>query len=476
MEIPSLCWCLLLAGCLQLDAGYTQQPSAESSADDGADPLFLSPLIKDCNISEARAKSNVTFFKQFGIQANAHSGYITVNEETGSNLFFLFIEAEQNCSAAPLMLWTQGGPGLSSLFGLLLQNGPVAFEYGKNISKRDLTIQQHVNIIYLDAPVGAGFSFTNNQSGYPRLLPNVTKDIKEFLNQFLVLFPEFMDRDFYTAGDSYGARYSVALAQDMLSRPSDLRLYFQGVIGGVGFLGPIFEIADSSEFLLQTSMLNQEGYKTFKEQFEKMRQLASTGNMTLVGLALKMLFDTIFTSTSKTHFQNLTLYNDQASPLYTERPLDMISCVLYANSSLFKTAIHAGVNSSIQYANPELLQAFVFDWALDITQIVEYVLNKTRVLFYTGQIDALFPSTNLQGYFEKLNWTYKEEYVNADRHLWRPYAQSYNGAGYLKSMHNFTSMVMLGMSHFAGYDKPVETYYLMREFIERNISFSLQTE
>uniref|UniRef100_A0A023GCU7 Putative carboxypeptidase vitellogenic-like protein n=1 Tax=Amblyomma triste TaxID=251400 RepID=A0A023GCU7_AMBTT len=122
MEIATFSWCLL-TGCLQLAACF---------ADDEADPLFLSPLIKDCNISEARAKSNVTFFKQFGIQANAHSGYITVNEETGSNLFFLFIEAEQNCSTAPLMLWTQGGPGLSSLFGLLLQNGPVSFEYGRN--------------------------------------------------------------------------------------------------------------------------------------------------------------------------------------------------------------------------------------------------------------------------------------------------------------------------------------------------------
>uniref|UniRef100_A0A023GBE4 Putative serine carboxypeptidase cpvl n=1 Tax=Amblyomma triste TaxID=251400 RepID=A0A023GBE4_AMBTT len=274
MEITSLCWCLLLAGCLQLAAGDSPEvtPKGESaapsesngqevppnapSADPKTDPLFLTPLIEACNFSEAKEKSNVTYFKQYGINATAHSGYITVNETTKNHLFFLLIEAEENPDTAPLMLWTQGGPGLSALFGLLLQNGPLSFDYEKNFSRRDLTIQKHVSMIYLDAPVGAGFSFTENITGYPKLLPDVIIDIKEFLRQFLELFSEYKQRAFYIGGDSYAARYAVGLAQYMLMKPQELNLTLQGIIGGVGFLAPIFQLADSSEFLFQASMLD----------------------------------------------------------------------------------------------------------------------------------------------------------------------------------------------------------------------------
>uniref|UniRef100_G3MM89 Carboxypeptidase n=1 Tax=Amblyomma maculatum TaxID=34609 RepID=G3MM89_AMBMU len=461
-------WTLLPLVCsVQADSGYT---------DSG--PLFLSPLIRNGSIAEAKNRSTVTFFKYFNVNASAYSGYITVNNNS-SNLFFLFVEAEQTPKEAPLMLWTQGGPGLSALFGLFLQNGPVKFDVQYNgstpipsPSRRELTIQSDWNVIYLDAPVGAGFSFTASNSSYATKLENITSDIVEFLQQFLVLFSEYEWRDFYAAGDSYAARYSVALADYMLRCPGIVNLTFQGTIGGVGFLAPILELADSSDFLYQVSMLDKKGYGIFKQQFENIRNITRQGQY---DIAIYMLAQTIFAyQDKKTLFQNLTFYNNHASPLYSEMPLSMLLCFKYINSSDFKTALHVGENTVLQYDNPLLLQRLAGDFLVDITKLIEHVLNKTRVLFYTGQLDALFPSTNLQAYFDRLNWTKANEYRDANRSIWRPYGPATNAAGYMKSAGNFTSAVMLGMGHYAGFDKPTETYLLMKEFLDKNISFSPQ--
>ncbi|KAK8761549.1 hypothetical protein V5799_027184 [Amblyomma americanum] len=429
MTAASLWACVVLAGILQLASGSEQLPS--SSTDPG--PLFLTPLIEACNFTEAKNRSNVTLFKEAGINANAHSGYITVNKTANSNLFFLFIEAEDKPSTAPLMLWTQGGPGFSALFGMLLQNGPLAFQLPANLSKREHSIQKNVSVIYLDVP----------------------------------------GREFYAAGDSYSARYSVALAQEMLMCQSDdVNLTFEGTIGGVGFLGPILDLADSSNFLYQASMLDTNGYAAFKLQFETMRNLTATGNISYYPLVIGMLATTLFASEPKTLFQNLTLYNSQASPLYTEMPLSMLAFFAFANTSDFKKAIHVGENTKFEFVNPNLLVSLAADFLVDIRETVQYVLNRTRVLFYTGQLDTLFPSPNLQNYFETLSWTHAHTYRAASRRTWKPYDLYYGAAAYLKSAKNFTSAVVLGMGHYGAFDKPLEVYHLMMEFINRNLSFA----
>src|SRR3990167_3566643 len=42
-----------------------------------------------------------------------YSGYITINETEGRNLFFFFAYSQGNPSTDPVVLWQNGGPGCS---------------------------------------------------------------------------------------------------------------------------------------------------------------------------------------------------------------------------------------------------------------------------------------------------------------------------------------------------------------------------
>lgn len=439
------------------------QPDQSSAV---LEPLFLTPFIINCSYEEARNKSEVQLFKSMGI--NAHSGYITVNETI--NLFFLLVVGERNDSSEPLLLWTQGGPGLSALFGHFLENGPVAITESGNLTLRNNTLQKNMSVIYLDIPVGAGFSFTLNNASYARTLEDIIFSVTEFLRQFLEVFDYYKNRNFYLGGESYGARYSVAVADWLLLNPKNVSLSLKGVISGSGFLGPVLDIADSSEFLYQMSMMNESGKLTFEQQFQQMKVLAA--NMSTAQLAVYMLSRTIFTNpATPTLFQNLTLFNDHASPVFTERPFIMYVCVGFLNSTLFRQNFHVG-NIPFQYNNPLLLASFASDWLREISPMVEHVLNKSSMLFYMGQMDTLFPSVNQKTYLATLNWTHAEDYRNTARKPWYKPNKLYGADGFTRKVNDFTEALVLGMSHYGAAEKPDEVYYLVTEFVASSSSSS----
>ncbi|XP_037554983.1 probable serine carboxypeptidase CPVL [Dermacentor silvarum] len=310
-----------------------------------------------------------------------------------------------------------GGPGLSSLFGQFLEIGPLAINGDGNLYKRLRTIQKNVSVIYLDVPVGAGYSFTKDPSGYAHSLEDISAAVAEFLGQFLILFPEYKERDFYVAGESYGGRYAVGIAYHLLKhKVKSVPLKLQGTIAGVGFLGPIFDIADSSEFLYRASMLTEEGRATFAKQFQTMRNLFASRR---VKEALYLLLQTVFTdNTNPTLFQNLTLYNNQASALYSEKPANIIQYSHYVNTAAFREAIHVGLDVEFEPYSQIFMASLAPDMVTDISAQIELLLNSSQVLFYTGQVDTLLPSTNLRAFFRTLHWIGAWQYQNSPGVVW----------------------------------------------------------
>ena len=147
----------------------------------------------------------------------SYSGFITVNQTTNSNLFFWFFPAENGNKSAPLILWLQGGPGSSSMFGLLKENGPFIADVDKNghpfVRSNPFSWSAEHHVLYIDNPVGTGFSFTGSPgAAYHSRLEDSTEDLYRFLQQFYQMFPEFRQNQFFPFGESYAGKYVPSLA------------------------------------------------------------------------------------------------------------------------------------------------------------------------------------------------------------------------------------------------------------------------
>jgi len=57
-----------------------------------------------------------------------------------------------------LIIWFQGGPGCSGLYGLFNENGPFRIDENNNVVDSKYSWNSIANILYIDQPVGTGFS------------------------------------------------------------------------------------------------------------------------------------------------------------------------------------------------------------------------------------------------------------------------------------------------------------------------------
>ena len=126
--------------------------------------------------------------------------------EFGFAIYFIIGSVLQFSEKAPLILWLQGGPGGSSLFGFFIEHGPFYVTDQLELKKRSTAWSLPYNVLYIDQPVGTGFSYTKNDLGYATNQEMVANDLYEAMKQFYTMFPDLLSEDFYVTGESYAGK------------------------------------------------------------------------------------------------------------------------------------------------------------------------------------------------------------------------------------------------------------------------------
>lgn len=163
-----------------------------------------------------------------------YSGYLnTANENR--KLHYVFVESQSNPSKDPLVLWLNGGPGCSSLLGLIQEHGPVIIpDYTLEFQVNQFAWNKKANVIYLETPAGVGFSYNDNGDSDMKYTDEiVANDNRMALIDFFTKFPEYQKNDFYISGESYAGVYVPTLAENIIKNSRSL-FNLRGIIVGNG--------------------------------------------------------------------------------------------------------------------------------------------------------------------------------------------------------------------------------------------------
>eukprot|EP00762_Andalucia_godoyi_P008269 ANDGO_02965.mRNA.1 Serine carboxypeptidase-like 25 len=192
----------------------------------------------------------------FDLPSRQYSGYLQVSETR--RLFYWFVEAEIDPANAPLINWENGGPGCSSVSGLLTENGPFRpAASSRHASIDPLSIELEYNedtwtrnysVLFIESPAFVGFSTSTDPHDAVVGDARTAQDMYNALVAFVAKFPRYANRDLWISGESYGGHYVPQLTQliaqskaQPASQSMQLQLNLRGFLVGNPWTHPSYD-------------------------------------------------------------------------------------------------------------------------------------------------------------------------------------------------------------------------------------------
>lgn len=427
---------------------------------DPGEPLFLTPLINNPKISrkDIQEKAKVVGTQYHGVKS--YAGYLTVDPKFNSNMFFWYFPAENNTNYAPVVLWLQGGPGASSLFGLFTENGPFEFDNHGKLQLRNYTWSKTHNLIFIDNPVGTGFSFTDSDQGYARNEKDVGHNLHEAMQQLYELF-EWNDLGgFWITGESYAGKYVPALAYHIhiMQNSIDTRVTIplKGVAIGNGLSDPIHQLK-YGDYLYQLGLIDDLGLQQFHEEEAKGVNCIKKHDMDCAFDVFDNLLNGDLVNGSL--FTNLTGYNYYYNYLHTKG--DNYGQIMgdFLQSSLTRRSIHVGNKTFHDLDTENKVEIFLKRDVMDtVAPWISELLKGYIVCIYNGQLDIIVAYPLTRNYLNKLKFDDADIYKTANRRIWRIDDEI---AGYAKHAGNLIEIMVRNAGHMAPTDQPKWMFHLI---------------
>ncbi|XVF37108.1 hypothetical protein REPUB_Repub19eG0117200 [Reevesia pubescens] len=192
-----------------------------------------------------------------------YAGYVDVDEKAGRSLFYYFVEADKDPHKKPLTLWLNGGPGCSSIGGgAFTELGPFYPKGdGRGLRRNSMSWNRASNLLFVESPVGVGWSYSNTSSDYNRGDASTANDMHIFMMKWYEKFPEFKSRELFLTGESYAGHYIPQLADVLLdhnAHSTGFKFNIKGVAIGNPLLRLDRDVPATYEFFWSHGMISDE--------------------------------------------------------------------------------------------------------------------------------------------------------------------------------------------------------------------------
>ncbi|CAN7086387.1 unnamed protein product [Brassica oleracea var. botrytis] len=394
-----------------------------------------------------------------GSVANLCKNYIGVGEEEEVQLFYYFIKSERNPEEDPLFLWLSGGPGCSSISGLLFENaGPFTMkleEYNGTLPSLVSTTYSWTktsSIIYLDQPVETGFSFSTQLVDTPSDSGEARR-FHEFLQKWLGKHEEFIANPLYVGGHSYTGKIVPALVQE-ISKGNKLiysfRTCYTDQQQGYLLSYPVteFEMDCNSRipFAHEMALISDELYESLKRICKGKYVNVDSGNTE----CLKLLEE--YNKVSHTLEWKKYIYTRLLLQIYRH-----LLATYWANDESVRKGLQINKESIGRWVRCNLNIPYAHDIISSVPYHVDNSINGYRSLIFSGDHDLGVPYLGTQDWIKSLNYSVIDD--------WRPWMINHKLAGYTRTYANKMTFATIKASGHTAEFKPEESSVMFQRWI-----------
>jgi carboxypeptidase C (cathepsin A) len=407
----------------------------------------------------------------YDLTFNQFSGYLQLKSNHAKHIHYWLVESEINPDTAPLVFWTNGGPGCSGLIGFMTEQGPFRPDKFGNIQLNKWSWNKIANMVFLEQPVGVGFSYSNNSSDYIIGDDQASKDNLETILSFLERFPDFVKNPLYITSESYGGHYIPTWAEQILAynKNSSNPINFKGFSVGNPYVDYYSGVGAQMQTYWDHQLLPVSSWSKYEQAgcTDPIGFLNSSRCSTLALDFMKKIgnlnpYALDYPVCVSTQQNNMLKYLYTTNEDLPYEPCEDNWSQQYLNNIEVKKSIHVKdiewleCSRTTKYSLLDKMKSTIHIYR----KLIDYKKTKLNILIYSGDNDAVCATKYTN------QWIYGLGYLPISN--WKVWTVSNQVAGYetiFKAPNNFRFVTVHTAGHEVPTYKPEQAFTLFKTFI-----------
>ncbi|KAF2466966.1 pheromone-processing carboxypeptidase KEX1 [Lindgomyces ingoldianus] len=415
-----------------------------------------------------------------------HAGHIEVNPEHKGNLFFWHYQNRHIAQKQRTVIWLNGGPGCSSMDGALMEIGPYRVREGGKLEYNNGSWDEFANLLFVDQPVGTGFSYVNTDS-YLHELDEMKDQFMVFLEKWFALFPEYEHDDLYIAGESYAGQHIPYIAKGILERNKDASKRpwkLSGLLIGNGWISPVDHYLSYLPFAYQNNLLQagSESAKRVENQQSACTKILNEGGADHVDTPqCEAIMVGILEETKKRsgdpmkkcmNMYDIRLRDDDSCGM--NWPPDLATVTPYLRRPDVIQALHINADKKTGWTecNGAVSATFRAKNSIPSIKFLPDIIAQVPVVLFSGDKDLICNHLGTESLIDSMSWNGGKGFQLSPG-VWAPRRDwTFEGepAGTYQEARNLTYVVFYNSSHMVPFDYPRRTRDMLDRFMGVDIS------
>jgi carboxypeptidase C (cathepsin A) len=393
-----------------------------------------------------------------------------LNGTDDARLFYWLFDSQSAPSTDPLVIWLQGGPGSSSLFGLFIENGPLKINPNNlTTTENPYSWNKKANLMFIDNPAGTGFSYGRP----PTTGDMLAADMLHALTHFYDIFPHMLKTKLFIFGESFAGHMIPQIATAIVATnaengPNGIKIPLAGIAMGDGWTNPLAQNAAWSDFVFATGMVGAVQKAAIDAQYNKCAALIEKGKyIESLQYCYQSLLDTVSNFTGGVNAYDIR----KGSGGY-----DFSFLAKYLAQPDVLNRLNIPPGHSWVDGNPAVGKALEGEYSKEVSSLIAALLPSIRVMVYSGQFDFICCALGTEIWVHQMEWAGAKAFNASARVPWilepTDCQLSSDLVGYVQSTpdRQLVRVLVHGAGHFVPYDQPAAALRMAQNFIS-NASF-----
>uniref|UniRef100_A0A1A8EYB4 Carboxypeptidase n=1 Tax=Nothobranchius korthausae TaxID=1143690 RepID=A0A1A8EYB4_9TELE len=343
-----------------------------------------------------------------------------VEVRPGAHMFWWLYYAESQAAQykdLPLVMWLQGGPGGSGTgFGNFEEIGPL----NRDLQPRKTNWVQTASLLFVDNPVGTGFSYAERPDGFATDVATVASDMLVLLRHFFTLKSDFQSIPFYIFSESYGGKMAAAISLELTKAiaKGSVKCNFAGVALGDSWISPLDSVMTWGPYLYTTSLLDDYGLADVNNAAQQVKQAVAKQDFLKATELWSVTESVVEQNTNGVNFYNILKQEEDGKlgssegesfiSLLARRhiyPLHSQSLSELMNGSVRKKLAIIPQNVTWGGQAEEVFSKMAGDFMKPVVDVVDQLLTAgVNVTVYNGQLDLIVDTMGQEMWVKQLKW------------------------------------------------------------------------